>query len=152
MQVFLTLLIFAILIGAVYLIKIKIDEGTLTEKEKKKFINTPIKISSEETTKINAVLLGISGFLIFVAVAIIQTAVGYIGIEHHFGTFVAIVVIILAFVFRLMLPLTIGTFLGAMNVWGWPWYGALALASPGLLFVIPTLITSVITTVFQNNK
>ena len=37
MQVFLTLLIFAILIGAVYLIKIKIDAGTLTEKEKKKF-------------------------------------------------------------------------------------------------------------------
>ena len=96
--------------------------------------------------------LGILGFLVFVAVAFIQTVVGYIGIEHHFGTFVAIVVIILAFVFRLMLPLTIGTFLGAMNVWGWPWYGALALASPGLLFVIPTLITSVITTVFQNNK
>jgi len=96
--------------------------------------------------------LGILGFLVFVAVAFIQTVVGYIGIEHHFGTFVAIVVIILAFVFRLMLPLTIGTFLGAMNVWGWPWYGALALALPGLLFAIPTLITAVIATVFQNNK
>jgi hypothetical protein len=95
---------------------------------------------------------GILGFLVFIAVAIIQTAVGYIGIEHHFGTFVAIVVIILAFFFRLMLPLTIGTFLGAMNVWGWPWYGALALALPGLLFAIPTLITAVIATVFQNNK
>jgi hypothetical protein len=95
---------------------------------------------------------GILGFLVFIAVAIIQTAVGYIGIEHHFGTFVAIVVIILAFFFRLMLPLTIGTFLGAMNVWGWPWYGALALALPGLLFAIPKLITAVIATVFQNNK
>jgi hypothetical protein len=30
---------------------------------------------------------GILGFLVFIAVAIIQTAVGYIGIEHHFGTF-----------------------------------------------------------------
>ena len=96
--------------------------------------------------------LGILGFLIFVTAAIIQTAVGYIGIEHHFGTFVAIVVIILAFVFRLMLPLTIGTFLGAMNVWGWPWYGALALAAPGLLFIVPALITSVLSTVLQNNK
>jgi len=95
---------------------------------------------------------GIFGFLIFVGVAIVQTVVGYIGIEYHFGTFVAIIVIILAFVFRLMLPLTIGTFLGAMNVWGWPWYGALALASPGLLFAIPTLITSVVSTVFQNKK
>jgi hypothetical protein len=151
MQVFFTLLIFAILIGAVYLIKIKIDEGTLTEKERKKFINTPIKISSKETTKINAAI-GISGFLIFVAVAIIQTAVGYIGIEHHFGKFFAIVVIILAFTFRFILPLTIGTFLGAMNVWGWPWYGALALAAPGFLFIVPVLITSVIATVFQNYK
>jgi hypothetical protein len=92
------------------------------------------------------------GFFVFIIVAFIQTAVGYIGIEHHFGTFVAIVVIILAFVFRLMLPLTIGTFLGAMNVWDWPWYGALALALPGLLFAIPALITAVIATVFQNNK
>jgi hypothetical protein len=96
--------------------------------------------------------LGILGFLIFIAVAIIQTAVGYIGIEHHFGTFIAIVVIILAFVFRLMLPLTIGTFLGAMNVWGWPWYGALALAAPGFLFIVPALITSILSTVLQNNK
>lgn len=53
MQVVFILLIFGILIGAFYLIKIKIDEGTLTEKEKKQFINTPIKISSKETTKIN---------------------------------------------------------------------------------------------------
>jgi hypothetical protein len=96
--------------------------------------------------------LGILGFLIFIAVAIIQTAVGYIGIEHHFGTFIAIVVIILAFVFRLMLPLTIGTFLGAMNVWGWPWYGALALTAPGFLFIVPALITSVLSTVLQKNK
>ena len=51
-----------------------------------------------------------------------------------------------------MLPLTIGTFLGAMNVWGWPWYGALALAAPGLLFIVPALITSVLSTVLQNNK
>jgi hypothetical protein len=95
---------------------------------------------------------GILGFVVFIAVAIIQTAVGYIGIEHHFGTFVAFVVIILAFIFRFMLPLTIGTFLGAMNVWGWPWYGALALAAPGLLFIVPALITSVLSTVLQNNK
>lgn len=96
--------------------------------------------------------LGILGFFVFIIVAIIQTAVGYIGIEHHFGTFLAVVVIILAFVFRLMLPLTIGTFLGAMNVWDWPWYGALALAAPGLLFIVPALITSVLSTVLQNNK
>jgi hypothetical protein len=52
MQVFFTLLIFAILIGAVYLIKIKIDEGTLTEKERfKKFNDVPIKVSPITQTK-----------------------------------------------------------------------------------------------------
>jgi uncharacterized membrane protein YhaH (DUF805 family) len=54
MQVFFTLLIFAILIGAVYLIKIKIDEGTLTEKERsKKFNDVQIKVSSIAQTKKN---------------------------------------------------------------------------------------------------
>ena len=36
-----------------------------------------------------------------------------------------------------MLPLTIGTFFGALDVWGWPWYGALLFAAPGLLFTLP---------------
>jgi hypothetical protein len=52
MQVLIILLIFTILIGAIYLIKIKIDEGTLTEKEKsKKFKDIQIKVSSVMQTK-----------------------------------------------------------------------------------------------------
>ena len=39
------LLILFVLVGAFYLVKIKIDQGTLTEKEIKEFTNNPVKIS-----------------------------------------------------------------------------------------------------------
>jgi hypothetical protein len=60
---------------------------------------------------------------------------GYIGIDHHLGTVWAIGAVIVGFRFRFALPLTIGSFFGAMNVWGWPWYGALVFASPGLVLM-----------------
>ena len=88
--------------------------------------------------------LGIFGGILFLIVGLIQIGVGYIGIEHHFGAGWAIGALVLGFSFRIMLPLTIGTFFGALDVWDWPWYGALALAAPGLLFVLPSLITAAI--------
>ena len=51
-----------------------------------------------------------------------------------------------------MFPLTIGTFLGAMNVWGWPWYGAALFAAPGLLFIVPALVTTAIGSLFEKKK
>ena len=60
--------------------------------------------------------------------------------------------IALAFVVRIILPLTIGTFFAAMDVWGWPWYGALAFAAPGLLFVLPALITAAIGTLSNRTE
>ena len=103
--------------------------------------------------------LGIFGGVLFLIVGVVQIYVGYIGIEYHLGTGFAIGAIVLAFLFRLMLPLTIGTFFGAMSVWGWPWYGAAALAAPGLLFIVPALITAAVgslmnkssTNTYENN-
>jgi hypothetical protein len=62
--------------------------------------------------------LGAFGFILFLAVGITQAAIGYMGIEHYFGTIAAIIALIAAFFLRLMLPLTIGTFFGAMEVLG----------------------------------
>ena len=50
-----------------------------------------------------------------------------------------------------MFPLTIGTFFGALDVFGWPWFGALALAAPGLLFIVPAMITSAIANLTNSN-
>ena len=80
------------------------------------------------------------GVVFFLGFAIAQGAIGFLGVEYHFGSGWAIGVLVLAFVFRFTLPLTIGTFFGALDVFGWPWYGALLITLPGLLFMVPGAI------------
>jgi len=53
MEIFSALLILFVLIGAFYLVKVKIDEGTLPENGRKQFADTSIKISSVKTQKTN---------------------------------------------------------------------------------------------------
>ena len=96
--------------------------------------------------------LGFLGGVLFLLVGLIQIYVGFIGLEHHFGEVAAFIAVFLAFFLRIMFPLTIGTFLGAMNVWGWPWYGAAALAAPGLLFIVPALVTTAIGSLFEKKR
>ena len=85
-------------------------------------------------------LAGGIGVVFFLGFAIAQGAIGFLGVEYHFGSGWAIGVLVLAFVFRFTLPLTIGTFFGALDVFGWPWYGALFITLPGLLFMVPGAI------------
>ena len=85
-------------------------------------------------------LAGGIGVVFFIGFAIAQGAIGFLGVEYHFGSGWAIGVLVLAFVFRFTLPLTIGTFFGALDVFGWPWYGALFITLPGLLFMVPGAI------------
>ena len=73
--------------------------------------------------------------LVGLALGIAQLVAGFAGIQHHLGAFWAFVAVVLAFVARFTLPLTVGAFFGAMNVWGWSWYWALAFAAPGLAFM-----------------
>ncbi len=47
-------------------------------------------------------------------------------------------------VFRFTLPITIGAFFGAMDVWSWHWGLAALFAAPGLAFLIPGVILSII--------
>ena len=98
------------------------------------------------------VAFGALGGILFLLVGIVQIFVGYIGIEHHLGGGFAIGALVLGFVFRIMFPLTIGTFFGALDVWGWPWYGALALAAPGLLFIVPALVTAAISSLVEKRN
>jgi hypothetical protein len=87
-----------------------------------------------------AFLAGGFGVILMLGIGLAQIVIGYIGIEYHFGSGWAIGVLVLAFVFRFTLPLTIGTFFGALDVFGWPWYGALLITLPGLLFMVPGAI------------
>ena len=69
--------------------------------------------------------LGAFSGIAFLIVGIVQMVVGYLGIEYHLGTIAAFVAIFIAFFLRIMLPLTIGTFFGALDVLNWHWLGAL---------------------------
>lgn len=82
---------------------------------------------------------------------IAQIWAGYIGIDHHLGAGWAIGAVVVTFLFRFSLPITIGSFFGAMNVWGWPWYGALIFAAPGLAFMA-LMIPGALASLFKKNE
>jgi hypothetical protein len=67
--------------------------------------------------------------------ALAQLVAGYTGIQHHLGTVAALIALFLALYARFTLPLTVGAFFGALNVWGWHWIWALVFAAPGVVFV-----------------
>lgn len=88
-------------------------------------------------------ILGVVGFLAFILFSAAQLLAGFLGIEHGIGPVWAWGALFCAFFFRFTLPITVGAFFGAMNVWGWHWGVAALFAVPGLLFVIPGMIASV---------
>lgn len=82
----------------------------------------------------------------FIGYGLLQIWAGYIGIEYHLGGGWAIGAVVIAFLLRFTLPVTIGSFFGAMDVWGWHWVGALVFAAPGLAFMalmIPGALASI---------
>lgn len=84
--------------------------------------------------------IAVVAFLVF---GIAQLIAGFAGIEHGLGSFWAWAALIAALVIRFTLPITIGAFFGALNVWHWHWAAAAVFAAPGLLLVVPGAIASV---------
>ncbi len=78
------------------------------------------------------------------AMGLAQVILGYLGIQHELGGWWAFASLIAAFGFRLMLPLTIGTYFGVVNVLGWPWWAGVVVALPGILLVIPHVLTQIL--------
>lgn len=83
------------------------------------------------------VILGAGGFLVILVFGFAQFVAGYVGISHELGAGWAAGALVAALLFRFMLPITVGAFFGAMNVWGWHWALAALFAVPGLAFLIP---------------
>jgi hypothetical protein len=86
---------------------------------------------------------GFGGMLIVLGVfafGIAQFVAGFEGISDWLGSGWAWAALILALLFRFTLPITIGAFLGAVNVWGWHWSLAALFAAPGLAFAIPGVL------------
>jgi hypothetical protein len=81
--------------------------------------------------------MAILGFVVVLLFGLGQLVAGYAGIEHHLGMGWGIAALAAALLFRFTLPITIGAFFGAMDVWHWHWAFAALFAMPGLLFIIP---------------
>ena len=86
-------------------------------------------------------LLGSLAGLLVLALGLAQIGLGAIGIEHHLGSWAAIAAVLTSFIFRLMLPLTIGTYFGVVDVIGWPWWAGVLIAVPGIVFMVPALVS-----------
>lgn len=71
-------------------------------------------------------------FIVFAVWGLVQLRAGYIGIEYHWSAGWAIFFLLLAWFSagHLILPVTIGSFFGATDVWGWHWVYALMFAAP----------------------
>jgi hypothetical protein len=92
------------------------------------------------------VLAGYSAFFLYS---------GFIGIAEEWGTVWALVALFAGFVFQSPLPLAIGAFFGALDVWHWPWPGALAWTAPGMLytlFMLPYALTSLKRKIFNRTN
>ena len=87
-----------------------------------------------------------SSMIIFMIWGVAQFIAGYAGIEAYAGAGWAVTAIILSLLFRFTLPVTIGSFYGAMVVWNWPWYLALLFAAPGLALIAPGVLALILST------
>lgn len=85
-------------------------------------------------------LLGLAILLLIFGVFFFFVGTAYDGLEDSFGRGWAIAGIVCLFVFRIGLPIVIGVYLAATNLWGWEWYWAVLLAMPGLILAVPALV------------
>lgn len=85
-------------------------------------------------------------FLILTASSIMlisQLKATFAGIEHYLNNWAFVIIVIIFSVLRyphnlsfLSVVVMVGSFLGAMSVWGWPWYLALIYAQPFAFFLV----------------
>ena len=87
--------------------------------------------------------MGVLLLLAMLGFALFQLVLGYTGIEYHLGKGWAIAASISAIPFGFMLPVTIGSYFGAVDVLGWPWWAGVLIAAPGLAFAVPGAIFSI---------
>jgi hypothetical protein len=93
-----------------------------------------------------------NGFVVVIALIFgaMHLFLGYIGLEDWLGNGWALGALALAFLARIMLPLTVGTFLAMTNVYGFEWYVGLIVAAPGLLLIAPAMVSEVLSKAFKS--
>ena len=90
----------------------------------------------------------IAVLLVMLIVGAVQLRLGYVGIERHLGTLAAVLAA-LAFFVGVFLPITVGSYFGAVDVMKWPVWVGLLIATPGLLFITPIVVFRVLRTAYS---
>lgn len=68
-----------------------------------------------------------------------QLVLGFMGLEYLFGVWVAVLAAGFAVTLRIMFPLVIGSWFGAVHVLGLPWWLGVLAVAPGIIFFVPAL-------------
>lgn len=85
--------------------------------------------------------------LVVLAVSLLYFYTGVAGISIEFGRGWAIATAIIAGVFRFTLPLSVGAFFYASNIWGWGTLGSILFAFPFLGIQLLLLTGGVLATI-----
>lgn len=87
--------------------------------------------------------------IVIMIAGVAQLYLGYVGIEDWLGSGWALGALALAFFARIMLPLTVGTYLAMTNVYGYEWWVAAIVAAPGLLLILPAMVSDTFSKFFN---
>lgn len=96
--------------------------------------------------------MGLFLWIAFLCVGIFQIYLAWHGVEYHWGTWAAVGVIGASFFFRFILPISIGAYIGAVDVMGWEWWVGLLIAAPGLLFLIPAVLVEMMDSIGSRRR
>jgi hypothetical protein len=99
----------------------------------------------------NGLLMAVLMLIVLVA-GTGQLYLEYVGIEDWLGSGWALGALALAFFARIMVPLTIGTFMAVTNVYGFEWWVGAAAAAPGLFLIVPAMVTETIMRAFATTE
>ncbi len=88
-------------------------------------------------------ILGFMLTALFCLLGLAMFAVAWTGLTSEISWQWAAGVIIASFVVRLYLPIAVGAFLFAHNIWGWPLPESVLFALPWLIFLSPSIAASV---------
>lgn len=89
-------------------------------------------------------------FVLIIIYGIVMLGAGWAGIDDAAGSLWGFLAFFAAIIFRFTLPITIGAFMAAINLWEWHWFFALIFVAPGLLFMVPGLLVALIMTYQEN--
>ena len=75
--------------------------------------------------------------VLFFLIGFSQLILGFLGLQEWLGTFWATAIMAVVFFTRIGLPITVGTYISVVNVFGFDWWVGALVAAPGLLLLVP---------------